>query len=174
VVQPEDEKKENAETQQSIEGLTKALAEEKARAEENMAGWKRAQADFVNYKKFAEQEKADICALANAGLLSNILPVVDDFERALSTIPEEKANQSWVEGFNLIRAKLNDTLKKQGVTQVQALGMEFDPRKMDAISCCPGKRDIVIQEVEKGYMLNDKVIRPAKVVVGTGEEVKEE
>jgi molecular chaperone GrpE len=158
-----------------VEELRKALVEEKSKSEANLAGWQRAQADFVNYKRFTEQDKAESSKFANAGLLAVILPIMDDFERALAAVPEEKSNEKWVEGFNLINRKFKDTLHKQGVTQIQALGMEFDPHIMEAMSCGKGPKDIVIQELERGYKLQDKIIRPARVIVGCGEEdIKEE
>lgn len=158
-----------------VEELQKALAEEKQRSESNLAGWQRAQADFANYKRFAEQDKAETCKYASAGLLAVILPVLDDFDRALAAIPEEAASQPWVEGLYLFDRKFKDTLLKQGVTRIQALGMEFDPYIMDALGTVAGEKDIVVQEVERGYKLQDKVIRPARVIVGNGEEdIKEE
>ena len=156
-----------------IEELTSALAESKARCDANLAGWQRAQADYANLKRISEQEKADICKYANAGLLANILPVIDDLERAMAMVPEDLKGNKWVKGLIMINQKLVDTLEKQGITQIKAVGEEFDPRFMDAITCCPGKKDIVAHEVEKGYKLNDRVIRPAKVVVGTGEDKEE-
>jgi molecular chaperone GrpE len=155
------------------EDLINALAESKARCEANLAGWQRAQADYANLKRISEQEKADICKYANAGLLANILPVIDDLERAMAMVPEDLEGNKWVQGLTMINQKLVDTLEKQGITQIKAVGQEFDPRIMDAITCCPGEKDIVVQEVEKGYKLNDRVIRPAKVIVGTGEDKEE-
>jgi molecular chaperone GrpE len=81
----------------NIEELQKARAEEKSKSEANLAGWQRAQADFANYKRHAEQEKADTCKFANANLLCTILPVLDDFERALAAIPPEESSNKWVE-----------------------------------------------------------------------------
>jgi molecular chaperone GrpE len=159
---------------QELEDMKKALAEEKNRSEANLAGWQRAQADFVNFKRFAEQEKAETSKFANAGLLASILPIVDDFERALAAIPEDKHTGKWAEGFTLINRKFKDTLHKQGVTPIQALGMEFDPRIMEAMSTGKGPKDIVIQELERGYKLLDKVIRPARVIVGSGESDNKE
>lgn len=177
MVQPDsntENKMENG-SKNEIEELQKALAEEKSRSEANLAGWQRTQADFVNFKRFVEQDKAETCKYANAGLLTVILPILDDFERALASIPEEASSQVWMEGFNLIHRKFKDALVKQGVTQIQALGMEFDPHFMDALGSAKGKKDIVIQEVERGYKIQDKVIRPARVIVGNGEEeIKEE
>jgi molecular chaperone GrpE len=177
VVQP-DVNQENIpknENNENIEQLKKALTEEKSKCEENLARWQRAQADFVNYKRYAEQEKSEVCRFANAGLILNLLPVIDDFERALAAIPPEEAKQNWAEGIRLIDRKFRDILEKQGVNRIEALGQEFDPRFMEAIACGKGKKDIVVMELEQGYKINDKVIRPAKVIVGTGEEaVKEE
>jgi molecular chaperone GrpE len=172
VVQPDSEQEKNGVPVEynNLEELKKALAEEKARSEANLTGWQRAQADFVNYKRFAEQEKAETCKYASASLLTAILPVLDDFERALTAVPPAENDQKWVEGLKLIDRKFRDILEKQGVTGIIALGMEFDPRFMDAVSCANGKRDIVILELERGYKLQDKVIRPAKVIVGSGEE----
>lgn len=170
MVQSESENTNEIEGTENIEELKKALAEEKSKCEMNLTRWQRAQADFVNYKRFAEQDKADTCIYANVGLLVNILPILDDFERALASIPPHDTQHKWVEGLRLIDHKFRDTLKKQGVVPIQSLGMEFDPRTMEAITCGKGKKDIVIMELERGYKLNDRVIRPAKVAVGTGEE----
>lgn len=157
-----------------VEELKKALNEAKIQAESNLIGWQRAQADFTNFKRYTEQEKAENLKFANVGLLSAILPVLDDFERALAMIPTKDKNQKWIDGLEMIRRKFKDVLAKQGVTQIQSLGMEFDCRIMEAMTTCPGKKDIVIQELEKGYKLQDRVIRPSKVVVGSGEEPNKE
>jgi molecular chaperone GrpE len=171
VVRPDsdEEKSETIEVDEKEE-LKKALTEEKNKSETNLAGWQRAQADFINYKRFAEQDKAETSKYANINLLANILPVIDDFDRAIAAIPPEQSDSKWVEGLKLIDRKLKDTLQKQGVTYIKAEGEEFDPYLMEAISRGKGKKDIVIQELEKGYKLHDKVIRPAKVIVGSGEE----
>jgi molecular chaperone GrpE len=158
----------------TVEGLRKALAEEKAKAEANLARWQRAQADFINFKRCSEQEKMDLGRWANTNLLLGILPVIDDFERALGTIPEEAANQNWAEGIKLIERKLRSALEKQGLSAITALGEQFDPQFHEAVMCSKGKENIVIQELQKGYKLNDRTIRPSKVVVGNGEEPEEE
>lgn len=166
--QPETVKDEN------IEVILKSLAEEKAKAEANMAGWQRAQADFVNYKRFVEQEKLETSKYANTNLLISLLPILDDLERALANVPHGEHKKAWVEGFKLIERKFKDSLEKIGLSGIKSLGEEFDCRTMDALTCVPGKKDIVLKELEKGYKLQDKVIRPAKVIVGSGEEVNKE
>jgi molecular chaperone GrpE len=155
---------------ENIEDLKKALAEEKARAQENLIGWQRAQADFINYKRFVEQDKAESLKFANSHLLVNILPVLDDLERALAALPPKEAHHKSMEGFKMIDRKFRSILEKLGVTQILSLGMEYDFRTMEAVTSAKGQKDIVIQELERGYKLQDKVIRPAKVVVGSGEE----
>ena len=172
MVQPDSEKMKNSEIaeEDETEELKKALEEEKKKCEANLAGWQRSQADFINYKRFAEQERTEIGKYANVSLLFNLLPVLDDFERAIETIPEGKSDSKWVEGLKLIERKIQDTLQKQGITCIETLGQQFDPHVMEAVSCVKGKKDIVIHELEKGYKLQDKIIRPAKVTVGIGEE----
>ena len=174
MVQPQSESDNIPEVVENSDDLKKSLAEERAKAEANFVGWQRAQADFVNFKRFAEQEKAETLKFANAVLLSNIIPVLDDIERALAAVPPKQAEQKWVEGFKLIERKFRDTLDKQGVKCMKTLGEEFDCRVMEAVTVVPGKKDVVLLELEKGYQLLDKVIRPAKVAVGSGEEAERE
>jgi molecular chaperone GrpE len=158
----------------SIENLRKVLSEEKARADANLAGWQRAQADFANYKRRAEQERADTCKYASENMAVSILPVLDDLERAIANIPPEDADRDWVQGMKLIDRKFRNILEKQGITKMDCVGEEFDCRRMEAVTTVPGQKDIVVQELEKGYKMQDKVIRPAKVMVGKGEESQDE
>jgi len=151
-----------------------ALAEEKKRAEEYLANWQRAQADFINYKRRAEQERLEFNSFANANLLCGILPVLDDLERALNAIPEELSGEDWVEGVRLVERKFRTSLEGQGVKPIIALGMAFDPNLHEAIRQTKGKEGIVVAEYQKGYMLNDKLLRAARVAVGNGEEETEE
>jgi molecular chaperone GrpE len=160
--------------QEDIESLQKALEEERQKAGEYLANWQRAQADFLNYKRRTEQERLEFNSFANASLVLSILPVLDDLERALDAIPEEHAKDDWVEGVRLVERKFKTTLEGQGVKPILALGMAFDPKYHEAIRQDKGPEGMVIGELQKGYMLNDKLLRPAKVVVGNGEEDKPE
>ena len=155
---------------EDIEALKQALAGEKARAETNLAGWQRAQADFVNYKRRTEQEKEEIGKFANSMLVINLLPVLDDLERALDSISDELAEVSWVDGIRLIERKLRGILEAQGLSPVKALGEPFDPNFHEAVMQGKGKEGMVVEELQKGYKFQDRVIRPARVVVGSGEE----
>ena len=160
---------------EDVESLKQALAEEQKRAEDYLANWQRAQADFVNYKRRTEQERQDFSRFANANLILSLLPALDDLERALSSVPPAKsAKHSWLEGIRFVERKFKSAMEAQGLTPVKALGEPFDPNFHEAIRQDKGKEGIVIEEFQKGYMLGDRVLRPAKVVVGNGEEAEKE
>jgi molecular chaperone GrpE len=164
---------EEEELEDDIEVLKTALAEEKAKAESNLANWQRAQADFINYKRRSEQEKEETAKFANTALILSILPVLDDLERAFSSIPPRLAKASWIDGIRLIDRKLRSNLEMQGVTEIKALGELFDPNLHEAAMHGNGAEGIVVGELEKGYKMHDRVIRPTKVIVGNGEEEEE-
>lgn len=165
----ESEESEEA-TVNEVDSLKKELAEERAKAEANLAGWQRAQADFTNYKRRGEQEKEETIKFSNASLMLKILPIFDDFERAVSAIPPELEGNSWADGVRLIERKLRSSLEAHGLSPIEATGQPFDPRLHEAVRQEKGKDGIVVQEVEKGYTLFDRVLRASKVSVGNGEE----
>ena len=156
--------------EEDIGALKQSLAEEKAKAEGYLANWQRAQADFINYKRRSEQEKEEIGKFANALLMLNLLPVLDDLERAFDSIPPHLARLTWADGIRLIERKLQACLEVQGLSPIKALGEPFDPKFHEAAMHGKGKEGIVIEELQKGYKLHDRVIRPSMVVVGNGEE----
>ena len=156
------------------EALKMALAEEKVKADANLAGWQRAQADFVNYKRRSEQERTEITKFANSQFMLNLLPALDDFERAFDSIPTDLAKTVWVDGIRLIKRKLRSALETQGLSPISAVGELFDPYLHEAIRQDRGKEGIVIEELQKGYKLHDRVIRPSQVVVGNREAAEEE
>jgi len=162
--------------EEDIGALKQSLAEEKAKAEGYLANWQRAQADFINYKRRSEQEKEEISKFANASLMFSLLPILDDLERAFTSIPPHLTRLTWVDGIRLIERKLQASLEVQGLSPIKALGEPFDPKFHEAAMHSKGKEGIVIEELQKGYKLHDRVIRPAMVVVGNGqeEEKKEE
>ena len=177
---PESEENPNSEAvpevaeAEDIETLKQALAEEKEKAERYLANWQRAQADFINYKRRNEQEREDFNRFVNATLMLSLLPVLDDMERALNSIPPRSAKLTWVDGIRLIERKLRTSLEAQGLTPIKALGEPFDPNFHEAVRQDKGKEGIVIEELQKGYKLHDRVIRPTMVVVGDGEEAEKE
>ena len=153
---------------EDIEALEQALFEEKERSERYLANWQRAQADFINYKKRAEQEKKETVEFANSELILNLLTVVDDLERAFVSLPPRLSKSSWIEGIELIHNKLKGILEAHGLTEISAKGKPFDPRWHEAVMHQEGEEDIVIEEIQKGYKLKDRVLRPSKVIVGKG------
>jgi molecular chaperone GrpE len=153
---------------EATEDLEQALAEEKEKAAEYMASWQRAQADFINYKRRTEEERAEFNSFANANLLLGILPVLDDLERALEAVPAKYKKSEWVEGVRLVAHKFKTILEGQGVKRIKAEGEAFDPNYHEALRQDKGKEGIVIEEFQKGYLMHDKLLRPARVVVGNG------
>lgn len=159
---------------EDIETLKQALAEEKAKAERYLANWQRAQADFINYKKRAEQEKNEVTNFVSAGLILNLLPVVDDLERAFTSLPPRLQTLSWVDGIRLIYRKLQAILEAHGVSEIKAKGETFDPKFHEAaIYEDGGEEGLVIEELQKGYKLKERVLRPSLVVVGRSKKEKE-
>ena len=158
---------------EDVETLKQKLAEEKEKAESYLASWQRAQADFVNYKRRAEQEREEFSKFANSCLILSLLPVLDDLRRALDSAPAKRAH-GWADGIRLVERKFRTTLEAQGLTQIKALGEPFDPKFHEAIRQDKGEEGIVIEELQKGYILQDRLLRPAMVVVGNGEEEEKE
>ena len=148
------------------ESLRKALAQERERAEDYLRNWQRTQADFLNFKRRTEQERGELTKFANSLLILNLLPVIDDMERALSNVSASLAGLTWVEGILLIYRKLRATLEAQGLEEIKALGEDFDPNLHEAMMYGEGDDGKVIEELQRGYKLNDRVIRPTMVVVG--------
>lgn len=127
-------------------------------------------AEFDNYRKRTNKEKIDIISSASAGVMKDMIPVMDDFERAIANNETADDIVSVKEGFHLIFNKFKNTLESKGLKPMVAKGQAFDSELHEAIANIPApsnkEKGKVIEDVEKGYYLNDKVIRYAKVVVG--------
>jgi molecular chaperone GrpE len=161
--EPEEQKSESKQI-----STEEAISEAKKKAEDYLESWKRSQADFINYKRHAEQEKQEMVQYANAQLILSLLPVVDDFERAFSNTTPNIANSDWLAGVKLIESKFRSVLSLQGLIPIEAVGKPFDPALHEAIMHGQGEEGIVVQEIRRGYRLNDKVLRPSQVIVGNG------
>jgi len=156
---------------EDIETLKQALAEEKTKAERYLSNWQRAQADFINYRKRVEQDKNEVTDFANATLILNLLPVVDDLERAFASLPSKLQALSWVDGIRLVYRKLQAILEAHGVAEIKAKGENFDPKFHEAAMYEEGGEEgIVTEELQKGYKLKGRILRPAVVVVGKGKK----
>jgi len=148
-----------------IEVLQKQLEEAEAKAAENLDGWQRAQAEFVNYKNRVQRDREADYASMKGDIIRKMLPVLDDLVRSLAHRPE---NDSWADGMELIARKFQNVLEAEGVTIIEAVGQPFDPNFHEAISSEPSEdveSGYVIDVVQNGYMFGERVIRPALVRV---------
>ena len=147
----------------------KALEEEKAKYAELNDKYLRLFSEFDNYRKRTAKEKLELTATASENVIKDILPVFDDFERALQNM-EKNGNEADMQGVTLIFNKLKDTLKKKGLEEIEAMGAEFNTDEHEALTMIPApeedKKGKVLDVIQKGYKLNGKVIRFARVVVG--------
>ena len=147
----------------------KALEEEKAKYAELNDKYLRLFSEFDNYRKRTAKEKIDLTATASESVIKDILPVLDDFERALQNM-EKNGNETDIQGVTLIFNKLKDMLKKKGLEEIEAMGAEFNTDEHEALTMIPApeedKKGKVLDVIQKGYKLNGKVIRFARVVVG--------
>lgn len=135
---------------------------------DSTALFERLQADFTNYKRRVEREREENTRNANRELILKLLPVIDDFTRALEKVPDDEADTDWIKGMEFIRQKLEAVLSSEGIEKINAKGREFDPWKHEAVFCdaesgCEG--GTVKSVIRDGYRLHGKVIRPAQVVV---------
>lgn len=160
------------EQSEDIEILQKALAEQKDKAEKYLANWQRSQADLENYIKRAEQEKAETVEYANRMLILELLPILDDFERAFASLPVELDEQHWTDGMKLIYNKTKAVLEAQGLAEIIAKGECFDPYCHEAAGQLEGEEGVVVEEIRKGYKLKGKLLRPSVVMIGAGNENK--
>jgi molecular chaperone GrpE len=147
-----------------------SLAEVQERADRYHANWQRSAADFLNWKRRADQEKADATRLGEATVISELLRVLDDFERAFVALPAELRRLTWIEGVHMIWGKMFTIFESRGLTPIEALGRDFDPREHEAVmredDAEPSEQTAVVQELQRGYRLPDRVIRPTLVKVG--------
>lgn len=148
--------------------LQQELAESQAKANEYLDGWQRSRADFMNYKKRVDREQAEVYQRATGTIIKKYLEVVDDLELALRNRPEAGDGSVWANGIELIYRKLLTILENEGVQRIIPQGQLFDPNYHEAISLEPSDQTesgYIIGVVKSGYMLGDKVIRPALVRV---------
>ncbi len=150
--------------------LLQRIAQLEREAAEYNDSYKRAVADYRNFKKRTETERADLIASASARLLLKLLPVMDDLERATVGVSAVIAATPWYSGFRLIPQKLQTIIESEGVEPIAAVGQDFDPNRHEAVIYEPaeGQEGKVIAELQRGYVLREKVLRPTMVKVGQG------
>ena len=133
---------------------------------------KRMTADFANYRKRNDAERIDFAKFAKADLIAKLLDVLDGYDRALATVPDELKGQPWVEGMWLVERKLRRVLEAEGLEPIDSLGEPFDPYLHQAVAYIESDKPegTVIEEHQKAYRLHDRVIRPALVTVAKKKE----
>jgi molecular chaperone GrpE len=164
--EPVSELFEEPEYQEEISVLCKEIEERDRKLEEYLSALRRLQAEFENYKKRAEREQTEYIDQANAALVEKLLPVLDNFERALST--ESSDFHSLKKGVDMIFSQFRKVLEGEGLSSIDALGEEFDPYYHEAVltACGDYEDDTVIEVLEKGYLFRNRCLRPSRVKVG--------
>lgn len=172
VVEEPGEEPAATEEEEEIDELTalrQQLEAAQTQADEYLDDLRRERAAFQNYKKRQENERAELRQMAQVHLMTQILPILDDMERALETVPDEKSDQPWIEGMLLIQRKLKTMLENNGVVPIETEpGQPFDPFIHEAVTYeehDDHQEGQVIAIVSKGYKLGDRVLRPAMVRV---------
>ncbi len=152
-----------------LQAIQEKLEEAEATAQEYLGGWQRAQATFENYRKRMQKEREEWRATSNAQLLGKLLPILDDFDRAFSMMPESLKDDAWFSGIKLIQRKIQSILETENVAPMDAEpGDTFDPKFHQAVlhqETEDFEDDQIMTVVEKGYVLGKRVLRPAMVVV---------
>jgi molecular chaperone GrpE len=165
---------EEAQPDEAVDDLAviqEELERSQAKEAEYLDGWQRARAELANARKRFQREQLQAYTNAQADVLRRLLPVVDDFERALETLPNSLSGQTWIEGVLMIRRKLDALLEQSGVTPIDAAGQEFDPFAHQAVTHEPSETvpsGHVIAELQKGYTISERVLRPSAVRVSSG------
>ena len=167
---PSDEKEgESAEEQQSEDSKEESNSEEKSKEEESFeTKYLRMAADFQNFKRRTEEEKTRIYTNANEKFAVDLLEVLDNFERAIEQDKKNEANAQFLKGMEMILKQLKDVLNKNNIEEIEALGTEFDPNFHHAVameSSDKYDKGCVTEVMQKGYKINDRVIRPSMVKV---------
>lgn len=132
-------------------------------AEDRLNQLKYLQADFDNYRKWSEKEKASIIALANENLIKDLLVILDDFEQALPSLEQEQNR----EGMKMVQRKMVKILNEYGLQSIECVGKKFDPHFHEVIckERCKEESEMILEDISKGYLLKSKVIRPSKVKI---------
>ncbi|MBT5337917.1 nucleotide exchange factor GrpE [Candidatus Falkowbacteria bacterium] len=172
-------KKENKKAKKQLSKLEKL----EQQSVEYLDGWKRAQADYQNLIKESEEKRKEYVKYANANLIVELLPILDNFKTAFNQIPENDKDSPWVVGFGYIKKQLEDFLQQNGVECIKTVGEQFDPSLHEAVennvgtdcdpSATPNETSAdegeIIKEIRSGYTLNNKVVQVAKVIVNHSE-----
>jgi len=156
------------ELKKEIEELKKKLEETEKLKNEYLAGWQRARADLINYKKEEMERVGGFIKIAQEGLIFEFLPILDNFDIAEKKIPKELKENENVKGLLQIKQQILDFLKKKGVEEIKSVGEKFDPALHEVVGEVETDQfetGTIVEEIQKGYKIEGRVLRPAKVKV---------
>jgi molecular chaperone GrpE len=159
------------ESEDQLTALLQELEESKEKQAEYLDGWQRARAELANARKRFQREQQQSYTNAKADVLVRLLPIMDDLERAFDAVPQDLSDAGWIGGIKLVLRKFEQLLKQEGVTAIEATGQEFDPYYHQAVTHEPSETvpsGHVIEEIQKGYKVDDRVLRPSIVRVSSG------
>lgn len=157
--------------QPSMEAVLAELEQFRSDAADMLDRLQRSHAEFANFRRRIDQERDLQRSRATEDLVRKLLPVADDFDRALRSVPAEIDGNPWIEGMRLVERKLWRALEGEGIAVMESLGQPFDPSRHEAVMVDDGAgvADTVVEEYQRGYVVNDTVLRPAMVKVGSAE-----
>ena len=154
--------------EEQLVNLREELEEYRREARQNLDAAQRAQAELVNYRRRTDEERINLGKYSNSRLITNLLPVAEELELAVTHGGDGETSSSWLEGVKLIQRKLTNLLASEGVTEIETVGIEFNPMEHEALGTVettqhpPG---YIVEAVRPGYRLHDRVIQPAQVMV---------
>ena len=164
-----------AASEEALARLRQELEDAQAREAEYLDGWQRARAELANARKRFQREQEQAYDNARANILVRLLPIVDDFQRALENVPEEASNDPWLEGIRLIERNFQHILEQEGVSAIADAGQEFDPFLHQAVTHEPSDSvpaGHIISALRTGYRMGEQVLRPSMVRVSSGPEAE--
>jgi len=155
--------------------LKEKIVKLEKRAEDNLDGWKRAKADYINFKKESETKQTELIQFVTANIVGGLLPILDSFKQAAKHIPEEQKKENWVVGIIQTKKQIDNFLRDLGLEEIKTVGEKFDPKFHEAVGKKKASQsgqgenkveeEIILEEVSGGYKMGDKVLIPAKVIV---------
>lgn len=159
---------ESAEAGAEVSEADRQLEEQRKLADEHYQRYVRTQADFDNFRRRSRQEKEDFAKYASAKLIEQLIPVIDNFERAIAASKDNTDHEALLKGVDMIYRQLDQVLVQEGLQRIEAVGQPFNPEFHQAVMQVESEEHeegTVVEELQKGYMLKDKVIRPSMVKV---------
>jgi molecular chaperone GrpE len=147
-----------------IQELETKISELQKQADEYLNGWKRAKADYLNLERETDREKVGWIKFANLELILHLLAVLDSFDESIKHLPEKLKNDEWAKGILKIKEQLDNFIKAQGVERIKTIGEKFNVDEHEVVEK-RGDKGMIIEEVQPGYKMNDKVIKPSKVII---------